>query len=438
MKDRTAYKIILAISIICILIFIFLIPFRFSGFLIRSDGISYYAYLRSLVFGDANHYNEFIHFNCQPQITANGLAHNQETIGPALLWMPFYLFAHLIITIIRQTGIPVQADGYGIVYQAAACIGTIIYVTMGFFLIYRISRKYFSEFSSILAVLGIWLAGNPIYYTIIEPSMSQGLQIFTTALFMYIWLSLRSRTYKDWFLMGLSIGLMILVHLQNLIFLSGLLIVGYCTILNDKAKKWKTMRRYIGVILIVGSAALLVYTPQMLAWKVIFGCPIVNAHGPNQLNLLHPKLWQYLFAPGCSLFCWTPIIFPAVLGFVPLYKRDRKLALSLLIIVALQWYFYSSVIGYAYGAYGARHFVSSSPIFVLTLAALVESRVKKHPREYLWIALMFIILLIWNFLFITQYTLKFIPHDGSISWDELIWGKFRMIRHLIKISFRFP
>lgn len=428
MKDKTAYSIFLTIFVICILIFLMSIPFRFSGSLIRSDGIGYYAYLRSLVFdGDVNHYNEFIHFGYKPELTPTGLTHNQWTIGPALLWLPFYLFAHLIIMIMRQAGISVQMDGYGLLYQSAVCIGTIVYVTAGFLLIYRLSRKYFSPFVSLLALFGIWLGANPIYYTIIEPSMSQGLQFFATALFMYIWLPLRFRTYKDWFFIGLSIGLMTLIHWQNLIFIS-MLIVESCYFIIDR--RWEAIRRYAKGWLIAGFSALFVYAPQMLAWKVMFGAPIVNPRGPSHLNLLHPKLLQYLFSPGCGLFTWTPIIILAVLGFIPLYKKNKKMMLCLLTTFLLQLYFYSCT-GYEAGSYGARHFVSSSPIFVLTLAAFIESRVNRRPKEYFWSLFIFIGLLIWNFLSIIQYTLKFIPHDCSISWDELILGKFKMIKALI-------
>ncbi len=439
MSDKTAYNTLLIVSIFCILFFIFLIPFRFSGSLIRSDGVGYYSYLRSLVFDrDVNHYNEFIHFNYLPKITSTGFTHNQWTIGPALLWMPFYLLAHLMIIIINKLGFFIQMDGYGFLYQFSVCLGTIIYVSAGFFLIYRISRRYFSEFSSILAVLGIWLGANPIYYTIIEPSMSQGVQLFTVALFMYIWLPLRPRAYKDWVFLELSIGLMALVHWQNLIFVSIIIVEIYYSLIENKMNnKWIVARRYIKRVLITGCAAFLVYTPQMLAWNAMFGFPIVNPRGPGQIDLLHPKLFQYLFSPGCSLFTWTPVIFLAILGFIPLYKKDKKVSLCLLVTLIIQWYFYSCI-GYKQGSYGARHFVSSSPIFVLAIAALIEARIKKHPKEYLGILIILFILLIWNFLFIVQYTLKFIPHDGSISWNELVWGKFQMIKHLmghIKVHF---
>jgi hypothetical protein len=263
--------------------------------------------------------------------------------------------------------------------------------------------------------------------------MSQGVQLFSTALFMYIWLPFRFRTYKDWVFIGLSIGLMVLIHWQNLIFVIVLIIEGFYSVINARQDKKGIIKRYVKGMLIAGGAALFIYSPQMLAWNAMFGFPIVNPRGPSHLDLLHPELWQYLFSPGCSLFTWTPIMFLATIGFIPLYKRDKELGICLLIVFLLQWYFYSCT-EYRHGSYGTRHFVSSGPIFVMTLAAFIESRIKRHPQEYLLILSMFFILLIWNFLFIAQYTLKFIPHDGSISWDELIWGKFKMIKHLIEYS----
>jgi hypothetical protein len=253
---------------------------------------------------------------------------------------------------------------------------------------------------------------------------------------MYLWLPLRPRAYKDWFFLGVSIGLMALVHWQNLIFVSIIMVEAYYYLSeNKKGGTWIAAKRCIKGFLIAGCAALLVYTPQMLAWNAMFGLPIVSPRGPGHIDLAHSKLLQYLFSPGCSLFLWTPIMLLAVLGFIPLYKKDKKAALCLLAVLILQWYFYSCTF-YKPGSYGARHFVSSGPIFVLALAALIETRIKKKPKAYLGVLIT--LLLIWNFMFMAQYTLKFIPHDGSISWNELVWGKFLMIKQLmthIKVGF---
>lgn len=428
MDDKFSYYILSLVTVICILIFIFSIEYRFSGFLIRSDGIGYYAYLRSFIFDrDINHYNEFAYFNSMPQIRPSGLMYNQFTIGPAFLWLPFYLCAHLITLAIRHLGVYIEADGYSLLYQASVCIGTIIYISAGLFLAYRICRRYFSESLSLISVLAIWLASNAIYYTIIEPSMSQGVQLFTVSLFIYIWHPPRRRTYKDWVFMGISLGLMVLVHWQSLIFLSLVVVEAAWSIVNNVDKKRTAiLQRHLRGLMVACIIAFVIYIPQLLVWKIMFGAFVLNPRGTGQLNLSNPRLLSYLFSPGCSLFTWTPVILLAIFGFIPLRKRDREVTVCFWVAVLLQWYFYSCAC-YWMGSYGARHFVSSVPLFIVGIAAFFDLIIKRMRHGFSIILAMLILLIAWNCLFLIQYTLKFIPHNGSIFWKGLILGKFQMI-----------
>jgi len=196
-------------------------------------------------------------------------------------------------------------------------------------------------------------------------------------------------------------------------------------------KKWTVTYRYFTGGLIAGCVALFIYTPQMLVWTAMFRVPIINPYHPHGLDLLHPRMLQYLFSPGYGLFTWTPVIFFSILGFIPLFKKDKKMTVCLFITFLLKWYLFSCIASWP-GAYGARHFVSSSPLLILGIAALSEVVIKR-VRGGLWLTLsVSAILTLWNFLSIIQYTLKFLPRDGSTSWDLLIFGKFRMISELVK------
>jgi hypothetical protein len=438
MDDRVSYAVLLAVSAACVLIFLLTIPLpRVDNALIGNDGIGYYSYLRSLVFdGDVDLRNEYAHFQWgSSRITPTGLVYSGLAIGPALLWSPFYLFAHLVTLIASETGFPVNPDGYGYIYQAAICMGTIIYVGMGAFLTYRLCRRYFSAYSSLIAVLGGWLAASLIYYTVAEPSMAHGVSFFAVSLFLWVWHPPRRRTSKEWGALGLALGLMSLARNQNLLFSSVLVVEAIQAIIDATAARRRlgVLREYAAGGLIAGAFALITFFPQMLVWKALFGSLITVPQGAGFFDLLGPNLLEYLLSTRHGLFTWTPIMILAVAGFVPLWKRDRKVTTALLTALLLLWYLHSAVVRWWAGdAFGARRLVSAMPVFALAMAALTDWVADRFDRGQWLTTLVLASLVAWNSLFMLQYRLGFISMSDALSVDELTVGKLRMIGELMK------
>lgn len=64
------------------------------------DPSFYYAHMRSpIIDGDLNFYNDTQTPGVEIPPTATGLQPSIHPIGPAILWSPFFLVAHLITTI---------------------------------------------------------------------------------------------------------------------------------------------------------------------------------------------------------------------------------------------------------------------------------------------------------------------------------------------------
>jgi len=200
---------------------------RVDGQLIGSDGAYYYVYVRSLAIDhDLSFANEYAYYQLPAityGVTPTGLAPNKYAIGPALLWMPFFLVAHGIALIGHTLGLGVAPDGYGYLYQGAIAIGSIIYGTLGFWLAYRCTRRRFSHVAALLAVGLLWLASNSFYYMVFEPSMSHMVSLFSVALLLTIWfLRLRdvaALSLATAAMLGAAGGLVLLVRLQDAPFL---------------------------------------------------------------------------------------------------------------------------------------------------------------------------------------------------------------------------
>ena len=109
---------------------------------VRSDGNGYYAWLVSpIIDGDFDFENQYRHAdpffqllmfeeNRQPRpdmLTRTGRLGNQWSVGPAILWLPWFLTAHVGVQAARLWSPALPADGYSWPYRYACAIGTACY-----------------------------------------------------------------------------------------------------------------------------------------------------------------------------------------------------------------------------------------------------------------------------------------------------------------------
>lgn len=415
-------QLFIAIFIIFLLVFaasILVVPRRY-GRLIVGDGIYYYVYLRSAVIDSdldfTNDYTLYQEFNTTDPIkkremlerkTPLGLPANLFSVGPALLWSPVFIVTHVIASLFGATG-----DGFSFGYEAPILFASIAYGFVGILLIYRVTAALFSRFAAFIAILGIWLGTNVVYYMGVSPSASHVLSLFTCALFVYLWwrgssAQGPSRSRRDWFIWGLSAGLMALVRWQDILIvaLAGLeLIRDWRLETGSRANNLRSLQSLVSNALVFVVGLILAFTPQMLAWQILYGAPLTAPQGAGFFQFLHPEISNVWFSTKRGLFSWTPILLFAVIGFIPLYRRYRLLAVAAVVILLAETYVNSIVNDWWGGeAYGARRFISLMPFFALGLAAFVDwVRPRVSPTALLAALGAFIV---WNNLFILQYDL---------------------------------
>jgi hypothetical protein len=374
------------IILIIVLIILGVLMVRYTGFTVRSDGSNYYAYLRSVVFDrDLNFHNEFSRFDkafwdtYKPKETITGHYTNVFSVGPAVLWAPFYLITHIIVVIANALGAGFKADGFSAPYLMAVNIGSLIYSFAGIYLVFLLCRKYFGRWVSLTASLTAWLATFITFYTVYQPYMSHTVSFFTVTLFVYYWHSTRSaRSLSQWALLGLLAGLMMLVRWQNALFMiipaleSILLYMKYISYKNSRSIKYLLGSNLVFLLLVV-----IGFLPQMIAWKVIYGSFLTLPQGSGFLRWGNPCLSEILFSSRHGLFSWTPVTYIAAAGWFLLYKKDRFLAISGLIAITLMAYVNSVVSDWWAGwGFGMRRFDGIIVFIALGVAAVID-RIKK-------------------------------------------------------------
>jgi len=414
------------------------VKIHYTGWVIGSDGLGYYAHLRSAVVdGDIHYANEFLEYNKfghavpDPNLrTATGHVPNKYFVGPAMLWTPFFFVAHVLTIEAGNFGFKVAPNGYSVLYQFFIGLGSITYGMMGLILIYRILLYFFQKEEALFATVLITLSTNVLYYLTTEPAMSHAMSLFAVSLFAYLWIKdLGDRTYRSVLSLGITAGLMTLIRPQDMMF-SIVLVMEWSGIFKFGSNIASSLFERIKQAVLFGVMFLIMLIPQFIVWKILYGKFILYSYSGEAFNLFSPHLLDTLFSAYHGLISWTPIILPALIGMGLFCQKQPRIGVLLLTAFALQWYLNAAWGCWWFGdSFGNRAYISCSFIFAMGLATLLsETRKWTLTVRFLSAALIG-----WNLLFISQYTLMMLPHNEPAVWKQVVINQLDVVDEIIKI-----
>ena len=420
--ERRPYVVIVTIGIIFSLAYLAamtLFP-RAHGRIIDGDGIQYYAYVRSMVFdADFSFLNDYqLLYGTEDggvwttTRTSTDYAINLMSIGPALLWLPAFLIAYVATWSINLFGAQIALDGITLPFQLSVGLAGIAYATAGTCLCFRIAKHLFSTESAFWAVLVTWLASPAIYYSLSAPTYSHATSLFAVALFVDSWYRTRDRTdLARYLLLGVLAGLVTLVRWQDAIIVLLPLTESAHRLLTKRTPFIVTLQR----LAVMAGVTALTFTPQMLAWHAIYGEFLLTPQGSGFMRWTDPQILSVLFSWNHGLFSWTPGLLVASCGLYWLGKRDPVLGVGSALVVFAAIYINASVEDWWAGeAFGARRFISYTPLFAVALTALVSSLDWFRGKH--WVRFAALGLIVSNVLFVTQYQLAMRGYDNLASY----------------------
>jgi hypothetical protein len=259
---------------------------------VRGDGVGYYAFARApLIDHSFNFEHDYIAANTrfrearldehgQPKQmfrTRTGHLENHFTVGPAMLWAPFLLFAHGGVLLARALGSHVAADGFSAPYRVAMAFGTAFWGFLGLLLAFRLARQYAGDLWAFLATLAIWWASSLPVYMYFNPSWSHAHSAFAVSLFVFYWHQTREqRTLRQWFVLALIAGLMLNVYYTNAMLLTILVVEAvreYAAAFRrgdgSGAAVWQLLARH----LLFAAVTLLSLLPTFVTRYIVYGSP---------------------------------------------------------------------------------------------------------------------------------------------------------------------
>jgi hypothetical protein len=434
-----------------LLFFLFLLTLPLSNPWVRGDGVGYYAYIRSaLIDHDLRFENDYLaangsfvaaHVDAQGHLlpglyTKTGYVENHFTVGPALLWAPILVVVHGCVVLADYFGAHVAADGYSHPYLLAMALATACYGFLSLLLTYRIAQKYFAAPWPFFATVTIWMASSLPIYMYFNPSWSHALSAFSVALFLWYWERTKlQRTPGQWAILGLTAGLMGNVYYPNVILL---IFPAFEVLTLWRRKKKECSQPTVPIrelvircvlFVVVFFAALL---PTLITRQIIYGGPFET--GYPAISMWHwtsPVLLKILFSSDHGMFSWTPVLILAVVGLVFLIKRDVLLGVGSLLTFLTFYYFIASYLDWdGISSFGNRFFVSLTPIFILGLAALLNSFstwIGKTTRAAAVACPVLALFIVWNTGFIFQWGTHLVPARGEISWSAMVHNQFEEV-----------
>ena len=398
--------------------------YRPSGWLY--DPSMYYAYIRSPVIdGDLLFWNEAEPkgFWAEVPPSPTGKCPNVWSLGPALLWAPFFLLGHAATLIANWWGIAsLPADGYSTLYIAFTGVASAFYGFLGVLLVYRFLRRYQPHPVALLAAATIWMATPVFFYTYHMNFYAHSVSMFSVALFVDLWDGTRGQQHGWRYLaLGATAGLMALMRWQNILFLVlpllELGVEGRSRLRQGEG--WGSLAgSLLGRLGLLAAAGLIVFSPQMAMWQVLYGQFLTIPQGEGFMQWSQPHLWGVLFSSNRGLFWWEPVAVLALAGLFLLLRRRPLLGGGFLLIIALEVYV-NSVAGrwWGGGGFGPRRFDMLAPILAWGLAALIGWAWKRG----LWLKAACIIGSV--LLFAHQLALIRMVYGESMPWDLYMAGE---------------
>jgi hypothetical protein len=403
---------------------------------VRGDGNGYYAWLVSPVIdGDFDFENQYrqadpffqpVMFDPDGRpradvVTPAGRLPNQWSVGPAVLWLPWFLTAHAAVQVARIWSPALPADGYSWPYRYACAIGTACYGWLALVFARRSAEALGRGAGAAVAVLVVWAATPLPVYQYFLPFHVHALAAFAVSWFVWRWLSLREReSDARWLEWGLLGGLMTLVYHLNAV-----LLVLPCWEMIRAARRRGVPAAARGAVLFA-ACVLVLWIPHLVGKGIVYGTPWTTGYG-DQFFWSSPRLWQTAVSAEHGLFSWTPV---ALAGAAGLFLMARARADARLMLAAAAIFFFA-VASYqnwhGQSSFGNRFFVSLTVFGVIGIAD-VAARLAGRSMAVRSVGLAAAALLIaWNAGLAFQWGTDIIPNRGPVDFAVVARNQFTVV-----------
>lgn len=418
------------------------------GARLQSDGFYYFAYLRSIAFDrDVDFTNDYKLLGLGDkehlfEPTPTGHAQSAWTVGPAIVWAPFFAAGHGVATHLSRSDPNVSTNGVSFPYRQAVCIAGLSYGLLGCWFCFRLTARIYSAALAATATAFIMGGSFMLWYVVKEPSMTHAPSMAAVAGFVWGWLATRGdRTTRQWAWLGALAGFMTLIRWQNAIFAvlpacDAVLAMAAASRSGDRLRLTRTLA---GGALFTACATI-AFAPQMFAWHALYGSWLaVSPVGP-QIRWSDPHLADILWSSRNGLFSWSPVLYFGAVGLVAVAIARPAIGVPAVLATAVMTYFNASIQDWWGSAgFGGRRFDGTLPLFCIGAAAAGSFAVdltRRHPLRT--VASAGSLLILWNLAMMSAAHEGVVRIGEALSFGDAFAAQSRALHRWFGNPFTYP
>ena len=396
--------------------------------LINWDVTSYYSYLPAIFvhkdlkfeFLNNSEVNYAENHQFWPETAPNGNKVIKTTMGMSVLYFPFFIISH-IYSLVNDK---VVANGFSKPYEIGLTFSSIFYMMIGLFFLAKVLRSIYDEKKVSILLFLVFLGTNLFYYATTEPCMSHVYTFSLASVFMYITMKIYEKNnWKFFIFLGLIYGLLFLVRPTNILFILAFLLykIESFSSLNKRLywliQHYKKLTMTIVISVLIGSV-------QFFYWKWATGNWFFNSYVGEQFYFNQPRIIEFLFSYRKGWLVYTPIFIFSFLGLYKMYVRKNPWFFSILIMLPVLVYLFSSWWCWWFGGgFGMRPMIDYYPLLIIPLGEILSTKISYKKYILNFILAGFVSL---N-LFQTLQRRNLVIHWDSMS-KESYWAFFTTIK----------
>lgn len=344
----------------------------------------------------------------QIQHLPNGEFLMKYTSGWAICYAPFFFIAHIVAS---STSFP--ADGFSQPYQHAVFIGSLVYSLIGLYFLFKIVRYFFQKRLAAILLVLIILGTNYLLHITMYGQNAMTHNLLFTGYTLVIWLTIKwyeKRKIKTIILLGVICGLIILTRPTEIV----CLLIPLLWPVKTRESRKILFKKHLKQLILFGAVIILIGSIQLIYWKLKTGHFLFLDYGnpAEGLDFLAPHTLETLFSFRKGWYIYTPLMLLATLGFIPLYKENRKLFVPLFSFFIINLYLVSSWSCWWYAtSFSQRALIPSMVVMIIPLGYLIKYLWTKGIMTKLLTTLLLSIFVALNIFQTVQYYRGVIPGD---------------------------
>ncbi len=377
-----------------------------------SDVNQYYSYLpAAIIHGDLD-FNFPNNYWLIPSPTGKKVP--KGTAGMSIMYLPSFLVGHAVATMQDRY----EVDGYSKPYTRANRLGSLLYVFLGVYLLFKSLLFFGSRLAAYLSIIAVFFATNHFFYSTGLSEMPHAYLFFLFSFIIYQTIKWHDDKKKSRiYYLALVAGLCTLIRPTDGIMILFPILYG----IKDKASfvEKKNLLWAHRITLIKGGVLFFVpILPQLIFWKIQTGQFLFFSYGGEERFFFNnPQILKVLFSFRNGLFSYSPILLFAVAGLFLLRRttHGKKVMLPIALILLVNLYLISSWWSWWFGgSFGMRAMVQYYPLLSIGFVVLFDQLFKKKFLKII-VPVCVILFCTLNIIQTSQYKRAIIHWEGMNS-----------------------